>query len=124
MIYADARYYTDIYGGTIVPPDLLQKQLLKASKQIDTLTFCRINRIGFDNLTIFQQDQIQYVTCLMAEFLHENEDELESMLSSYGINGVSMTFSGGLNVKKVQGIIIRTDIYAELAKTGLCSRRI
>lgn len=123
-MYADKEYYTEIYGGSLVGEEELTRQLNKASRQIDTLTFCRIREIGFERLTAFQQDQIQYVTCLLADFIYENRDELESMLSSYGINGVSMTFSNGVNVTKVQGVMIRTDIYAELEKTGLCCRMI
>lgn len=123
-MYADKEYYTDTYGGSLIGEEELTRQLNKASRQIDTLTFCRIREIGFERLTAFQQDQIQYVTCLLADFIYENRDELESMLSSYGINGVSMTFSNGVNVTKVQGVMIRTDIYAELEKTGLCCRMI
>ncbi|WP_337473398.1 hypothetical protein [Jutongia sp.] len=123
-MYADKEYYTETYGGSLIGEEELTRQLNKASRQIDTLTFCRIREIGFERLTAFQQDQIQYVTCLLADFIYENRDELESMLSSYGINGVSMTFSNGVNVTKVQGVMIRTDIYAELEKTGLCCRMI
>lgn len=123
-MYADKEYYTETYGGSLIGEGELTRQLNKASRQIDTLTFCRIREIGFERLTAFQQDQIQYVTCLLADFIYENRDELESMLSSYGINGVSMTFSNGVNVTKVQGVMIRTDIYAELEKTGLCCRMI
>ncbi len=123
-MYADKEYYTETYGGSLIGEEELTRQLNKASRQIDTLTFCRIREIGFERLTAFQQDQIQYVTCLLADFIYENRDELESMLSSYGINGVSMTFSNGVNVTKVQGVMVRTDIYAELEKTGLCCRMI
>lgn len=123
-MYAGKEYYTETYGGSLIGEEELTRQLNKASRQIDTLTFCRIREIGFERLTAFQQDQIQYVTCLLADFIYENRDELESMLSSYGINGVSMTFSNGVNVTKVQGVMIRTDIYAELEKTGLCCRMI
>lgn len=123
-MYADKEYYMKSYGGTVIREEELARQLDKASRQIDTLTFCRIREIGFKRLTAFQQDQIRYVTCLLADFIYENKDELESMLSSYGINGVSMNFSNGVNVTKVQGVMIRTDIYTELEKTGLCCRMI
>ncbi len=123
-MYADKEYYMESYGGTVIRGEELACQLDKASRQIDTLTFCRIREIGFDRLTAFQQDQTRYVTCLLADFIYENQDELESMMSSYAINGVSMTFSNGVNVMKVQGVMIRTDIYAELEKTGLCCRMI
>ncbi len=123
-MYADKEYYENVYGGILIDEEQIEKQLTTAGRQIDTLTYCRIRGTGFENLTEFQKDQIRYVNCLLADFIYENKDELESMLSSYGINGVSMTFSNGINVTKVQNIIIRTDIYAELVKTGLCCRMI
>ena len=123
-MYADKEYYENVYGGTLIDEEQIEKQLTTAGRQIDTLTYCRIRSTGFENLTEFQKDQIRYVNCLLADFIYENKDELESMLSSYGINGVSMTFSNGINVTNVQNIIIRTDIYAELVKTGLCCRMI
>lgn len=121
-MYADAEYYSNSFGGTMIPSGELLKMLNRAGRQIDTLTFCRIRGIGFDNLTEFQKEQIKYAECLLADFLFENQDELETMLASYSINGASMTFGAGLNISKVQGVILRTDIYAELQKTGLCSR--
>lgn len=121
-MYADEEYYSNAYGGTMIPDEELNRMMNKAGRQIDTLTHCRIRDMGFDQLTPFQKEQILYAQCLLAEFLFENQDELETMLASYGINGVSMTFGGGANILKVQGIIIRSDIYAELVKTGLCYR--
>lgn len=122
MIYADEDYYREEYGGNMIPTEDLKKQLKKASKQIDTLTFCRIRSIGIDNLTEFQKEQIQYATCMLADFAYENADELETMLTSYSINGVSASFAIGQNVQRIQGVFVRSDIYAELQKTGLCYR--
>ena len=123
-MYADKEYYENVYGGTLIDEEQIEKQLTTAGRKIDTLNYCRIRGTGFENLTEFQKDQIRYVNCLLADFIYENKDELESMLSSYGINGVSMTFSNGNNVTKVQNIFFRTDFYAELGKTGLCCRMI
>jgi hypothetical protein len=122
-MYADVEYYSDTYGGDAIPENELDKQLNKAGRQIDTLTFCRIRGRGFDNLTPFQREQVKHVNCLLADFLYENRDELETMLASYSINGVSMKFGEGANITKVQGVVLRTDIYTELVKTGLCDRR-
>lgn len=121
-MYADKEYYENVYAGTLIDKEQIERQLKIAGRQIDILTYCRIRGKGFENLTEFQKDQIQYVNCLLADFIFENKDELDSMLSSYGINGVSMTFSNGINVIKEQNVVIRTDIYAELVKTGLCCR--
>jgi len=123
MAYAEESYYKEKFGDTI-PGEELARVMDKASRQIDTLTFCRIRGIGFDNLTDFQKEQIRYVNCLLADFLYENADELDTMLSSYSINGVSMSFSSSENIRNVQGLLIRNDIYKELEKTGLCDRRL
>ena len=122
-MYVDMEYYKNSYGGHGETEEM-QKHLSRAEKQIDTLTFCRINSIGFLNLTQFQQEQVKYAVCLQAEFIRDNKDELETMLASYSVNGVSMTFQTGDNVKRIQNVLIRSDIYAELEKTGLCCRKI
>lgn len=122
-MYVDMDFYKNIYGGK-KEKDEIRKYLARAEKQIDTLTFCRIHGTGFSGLTPFQQEQVRYAVCLQAEFIHDNRDELETMLASYSVNGVSMTFQTGENVKKIQNVLIRSDIYAELEKTGLCCRKI
>ena len=88
---------------------------------MDTLTFNRI-RGHFDSLTDFQQAIITDVVIELADFIAENDDLLESIVSNYSINGVSMTFGESWNVKVINGVAIRTDIYNLLVQTGLCSR--
>lgn len=122
-MYVDMEFYKNSYGGQEEKEEI-QKFIASAEKQIDTLTFCRINGIGFSNLTPFQQEQVKYAICLQADFIHDNKDEIETMLASYSVNGVSMTFQTGENVKRIQNILIRSDIYAELEKTGLCCRKL
>lgn len=121
--YADAEYYHNTYGGASIPADSLAKALTTASRHIDTLTFNRIVGRGFDNLTAFQQDIIKEVVCRQAEFETEHADILESVLSSYSINGVSMGFSGSSwNVHAENGVAMDQNNYALLAQTGLCCR--
>ena len=45
-MYADKEYYTETYGGSLIGEKELTRLLEKASRQIDTLTFCRIREIG------------------------------------------------------------------------------
>ena len=75
-MYADKEYYENVYGGTLIDEEQIEKQLTTAGRQIDTLTYCRIRSTGFENLTEFQKDQIRYVNCLLADFIYENKDEL------------------------------------------------
>ena len=90
---------------------------LKAAEHIDTLTFNRI--VDYNSLTDFQKGVISRVHKRLTEFEKENEDVLNSQLSSYSLNGVSMSF-GGQSVKFICGIAIPTELYSLLLSTGLC----
>ena len=120
--YADERYYTDEYKGTILPADDMEKALKTASRHIDTLTWNRITGRGILDLTEFQQEIIKEVCCEMADFEHENADMLQSVLQQYSINGVSMTFGSSWNLKLQNGVAVRMDTYEKLCQTGLCCR--
>ncbi len=108
------------YKGTI-PKNLLEKQLLQASRHIDSLTFNRI--VGkFDRLTEFQQEIIKEVCASLAEFEYENSEMLNSVLKSYSINGVTAEF-GGKNIQRTNGVVIPCELYRLLSQTGLCCLR-
>lgn len=106
----------------IIPQDDADKMLRQASRHIDALTFNRIVGRGFDNLTEFQKDVIKEVVCRQAEFEYENEDMINTVLSSYSLNGVSMNFGSSWNLYIEDGVAIRKDLYALLEQTGLCCR--
>lgn len=118
--YASEAYYEVNYGGGLIPEDKLRRALIQASRYVDTLTYNRIAGGGFDNLTEFQKDVIREVVCRLADFEHENADEISSVLSSYSINGVSAQFGSSWNVFTDRGIAMKRDDYALLCQTGLC----
>lgn len=118
--YATELYYESGYGGSLIPEDSLRRFLIQASRHIDTLTYNRIVGRGFNNLTEFQKNVIQEVVCRQAEFEYENADEINSVLSSYSINGVSAQFGSSWNVFTDRGIAMKRDDYALLCQTGLC----
>lgn len=120
--YVSNDYYLDTFGGTLLPGEEQAKALRKASRHIDTLTYNRIVGRGFSNLTDFQQEVVREVVCQQAEFEYENADEIESILSSYSINGTSASFGSSWNVFTEYGIAMRKDVYAMLCQTGLCCR--
>lgn len=120
--YVDSTYYKDTFGGTTLPEDELVKYLAQASRHIDTVTFNRIRKFGFNCLTDFQQEVVREVICMQAEFEYENADEISTVLSSYSINGVSAQFGSGWNVMVSSGVAMRRDVYALLEQTGLCCR--
>lgn len=120
--YATPEYYTDTYGGTLILENDIARALQIASRHIDSLTYNRIVGRGFSNLTRFQQDIIQDVVCQQADFETENADEINSILSSYSINGVSAQFGSSWNVFTDKGVTMKRDLYALLCQTGLCCR--
>lgn len=120
--YVSESYYLDRYGGDIIPEDELEKALKLASRHIDSLTYNRIVGRGFSALTEYQQNIIAEVVCMQADFEYENADEINSVLSSYSINGVSAQFGSSWNVYMDKGVAMRRDVYSLLMQTGLCNR--
>ena len=120
--YVTPEFYQNTYKGSLIPEDELVRALRQASRHIDSLTYNRIVGQGFSNLTPFQQEVIQEVVCLQADFEYENADEIDTVLSSYSINGVSAQFGSAWNVFTDKGVAMRRDVYALLSQTGLCCR--
>ena len=120
--YATPEYYTDTYGGTLILENDIERALQIASRHIDSLTYNRIVGRGFSSLTQFQRDIIQDVVCQQADFETENAYEINSILSSYSINGVSAQFGSSWNVFTDKGVAMKRDLYALLCQTGLCCR--
>lgn len=121
MIYADETFYKNEYLGTHNSENL-NRILKTASQHIDTLTFNRIGGMGFDNLTPFQQSVVREVCCQMADFMIDNKDLIETTLSSYSINGVSMSFGDNWNVVTTQGIALSRSTFELLKQSGLTRR--
>lgn len=119
--YVTPEYYRDTYQDGAFEDDAeLARYLRQASRHIDSLTYNRIVGRGFDNLTDFQKEVIREVICLQADFECENADEINTVLSSYSINGVSASFGSSWNVFMDKGVAMKRDIYALLCQTGLC----
>jgi hypothetical protein len=119
--YVTPEEYVSMGYGDI-PTEQLQKTLIDASRNIDTLTFNRIVAVGFDNLTEFQQGVIKEVVCKHADFLYENADALSSVIDTYTINTVSMRFGTGFAIRTEGGVPIQNTVYSLLEQTGLCCR--
>lgn len=117
--YVTPEYYKETYKGSIVPEEELERYLRQASRHIDSLTY---NRIVGRGLTEFQQEVIQEVICQQADFEFENADEINTILSSYSINGVSAQFGSSWNVFMDKGVAMKRDVYSQLSQTGLCCR--
>lgn len=108
------------YEGNI-PADQVESRMKQACRDIDSLTFNRIVKKGFENLTEFQQGLIKEAVQLHADFCYDNSDLLDSPLASYAINGVSMSFDKSKIVTS-GGVTTSSSVYALLMQTGLCYR--
>ena len=123
--YVDKKYYKDTYKGSLIPEDKIEERLIEASMHVDTLTYNRIVKKKFENLTDFQKDIVQRVICKLADFEFENEDLIKSVLSSYAINGVSMGFGdSNWNIEIQNGVVIQKRDYCLLMQTGLTCRNL
>lgn len=110
----------DEYTGDI-PTDERMQRLEQACRDIDSLTFNRIVKKGFGNLTEFQQELIKEAVQLHADFCYDNAAMLDSPLAAYAINGVSMSFDKS-KIVTVGGVTTSNSVYSLLMQTGLCYR--
>lgn len=88
-----------------------------AAEHIDVLTY---NRIDYEKLTEPQRRVLDRVHSRLTAFISENKEYLETYLSAYSVNGVSMQFGDSWNLKTIRGVAIPSDIYQLLVSTGLC----
>ena len=120
--YVDAETYAKMCSNGEIPEEKRNDFLLQASRNVDSLTYNRIVGRGFENLTMFQKEMIQEVVCRQADFLYENQDVMNTILTSYSINGVSVQFGNSWNVKIQNGVAMKMEVYQLLCQTGLCCR--
>ena len=118
--YADMSFYKEYTGKAELEEDSLPKYLKKASRDIDVLTFNRIVKKGFANLTEYQKEIVMEVCCEHASFLYDNESMIKTYLSSYSINGVNMNFGSSWNLHIEGGVAMDKGLYEKLSSTGLC----
>lgn len=88
-------------------------------EDINTLTFNRIT--DFFTLTEFQQKTLVRMCGRFLQFKRDNAELLGSVIRSYSVNGVSMSFDDA-TVKQINGVYVPGDVYALLRQTGLTCR--
>lgn len=120
MSYVDKTYYKDNFGGMILSEEQIENKLERASDQVDTLTYNRINGKGFDNLTKFQQDKVKKAVCIHAEFIEQYGEYINLPLSGFSAGSTSVSF----NANKVNGITTTQEVLNYLKQTGLTCRRL
>ena len=119
-VYATKEDYSK-YGSKVLEDEEIEKYLEFASIDINKATSTRIERRGFDNLTIQQKDLIIKATCLQAEYIKEEGIYDDNSISSYSIGG-DLT----VNEKESQDMADKLNIsklaFFYLKRTGLTNR--
>ena len=123
-LYITKDYYSTIFNGKEIPEENIEKNLKLAQEKIDSITFNRIRRIGFENLTDFQKEKISEAICLQAEYIYKNgyNNEENSDITSYSVLDISVS----VNDKKKNTIAYKNNIreraYDLIHQTGLDCR--
>lgn len=120
MAYATADDYSR-FGTGLIPAEELQKELDRASDQIDQLTYNRIIARGADNLSPFQRDNVMKAVCQQADFTFQYGDYLTLPLAGYSAGSVSLSFKA---VEGAGGVQTTEGVTGLLKATGLMNRRL
>ena len=118
--YLSIEEYQRLNTGELTTDNIaLAKLIREAEEDVDTLTFHRIGELK--SLSEYQLEQIKRAVCVQTNFRYENAELLDSPLSSYGVNGVSMAFDNN-KVRCVSGVYTSARAYDILLSTGFLYR--
>lgn len=122
-LYVNEEYYISTFEGTKLPDDNVEKYLELAQEKIDSITFNRIVKIGFNNLTAFQKEKISKAICYQAEYIFENgyNNEETQDVTSYSVLDISVNV-GNKEKTKAQKECMSEMAYDLVHKTGLDCR--
>lgn len=118
--YAQVDDYKNGFPGTNMDSKEIEKFLELASIVVNQATLTRIEKRGFQNLTINQQELIKKATIEEANYLYENNLFDDDEVQNFSITDISISqsekqsFSKKLQLSKLA--------YFYLKRTGLVSR--
>lgn len=122
-LYVNEDYYLEKFEGELLSDDEINKYLELAQEKIDSITYNRILKIGFDNLTDFQKDKISKAICYQAEYIKENgyNNENNRNISSYSVLDISVSVDSSKS-SMAQKLNMSEIAYDYVHKTGLDCR--
>lgn len=124
-LYVNKEYYLNDFKGNILPENEVEKYLKLAQEKIDSITFNRIVKIGFDKLTEFQKEKIKESICYQAEYIFENgyNNENNRDIASYSVLDISVSKDNSNSNKTIAEKENMSEIaYDFVHKTGLDSK--
>jgi hypothetical protein len=120
-LYINKDYYLNKFKGKLITEEDVEEYLELAQEKIDSITFNRIVRIGFNNLTEFQKEKIEKAICYQAEYIFEYGTEI-SNIASYSVLDINVSVS---NKNTPASLNHMSEIaYDLIHKTGLDCRRL
>lgn len=114
--YVSIEQYLNTFHGSKIPENDLNEFLTLASEKIDELTFNRIVKIGFENLTDFQKEKIQKAVCLHADYIYENGTEI-GQISSFSVSDITVSVDNKNSIEAKYGT--NSNVYNYVKQTGL-----
>ena len=102
--YADYDFYVNTYKGSL-SNDLFNSLIVKTCREIDTYVNREITEDDLNNEKNNFGYKIQYTTCLLLDYLHENQ-KANGAVQSIIIDGVHKTMKGTADVEKGKSKII------------------
>lgn len=124
-LYADLEYYVTEFSGEKLPDYEIEKFLEMAQAKIDSVTFNRINAIGFENLTPFQQEKVKQAVCYQAEYICESGyDSNDANIASYSVLDISVNMKSDGEKTAAKRANMSEIAYDLINQTGLTCRRL
>ena len=121
MSYATYEEYVS-YGGQEQAGDVITNILEESSININKACYGRIEGMGFDTLTSYQQGLIKRAVCTQADFMAIYGEFIDSPMSGFSAGSISMSFKD--TAKSFGGALISNKALWYLDSTGLLSRRL
>lgn len=123
MTYTTLNYYRHEYRGSDIDETVFETLLKHAERKIDSVTYYRIKKQGYDTFSDFDKEQIGLATCAQIEYFHEHggttTKAFESVQSvSIGRASISKGSDGQSNSQSSSNLV-SPSVYECLAPTGL-----
>lgn len=114
-MFVDYKYYKENWNGS-----MNEEEFIKINKEQEALLDSKMDNIIFYEHVNNYPDKIQNLIkdciCENCDYINETEN-LEGILNSYSINGVSMSFNNNQNINT--SLYIKKSVYQKLVRVGL-----
>jgi hypothetical protein len=119
-VYVDYTFYTNTYLGTVIPSADFGNLAVRASANIDRITFNRVAPIITANTDTATIALIKMATCAVAEEL-KKQDAIGGLdgLQSESLAGSSVSYNSKAQAQKTNSMKVTQAAVLFLADTGL-----